>query len=59
MSRHIPIKTETDPLDLSDCPWFQGTGHCSHQCQTEPSCETDRPEGGWPGEVMVRREPER
>jgi hypothetical protein len=36
--------------DLSSCPYFQGTGTCSFGCVTEPSCQTDRPDEGWPSE---------
>ncbi len=38
------------PTDLSDCPYFQGTGTktCSHHCQDEPVCQTNEPTGGWP-----------
>jgi hypothetical protein len=36
--------------DLSDCPWFLGTGTCSYGCHDEPSCQTDRPREGWPTE---------
>lgn len=46
--------------DLSDCPYFRRCagvpgadpdGSCSYSCQTEPSCITDRPSGGWPREA--------
>lgn len=54
MAETEPVLTHSGPsertLDLSDCPWFRGTGKCNHHCTTEPSCETDRPAGGWPGE---------
>lgn len=36
--------------DLSDCPYFTGSGTCIHGCREEPSCITDRPEEGWPSE---------
>lgn len=41
--------------DLSRCPYFKGTGYCRSGCQTEPSCQTDRPLGGWPSEVRAKR----
>lgn len=36
--------------DPSDCAYFRGVGKCSMGCYTEPSCQTDRPEFGWPSE---------
>jgi len=35
-------------LDLSSCPYYQGTGTCFAGCVTEPSCITDEPLEGWP-----------
>lgn len=34
--------------DLSSCPYYRGEGTCTSGCQTEPSCVTDEPLGGWP-----------
>lgn len=34
--------------DLSSCPYYRGEGICTSGCQTEPSCVTDEPLGGWP-----------
>lgn len=36
--------------DLSACPYFQGVGQCASGCNSEPSCQTDRPHEGWPME---------
>lgn len=47
----VETRTFTPPeLDLSDCPYFKGTGACVHGCRDEPSCRTDRPADGWPSE---------
>lgn len=35
-------------VDLSSCPYYQGTGICESGCTTEPSCMTDEPLEGWP-----------
>ena len=40
-------------LDLSSCPYFQGTGTCESGCYSEPSCFTDRPSEGWPSEAKA------
>lgn len=32
------------------CPYFRGVGTCESRCYSEPSCQTDRPEFGWPAE---------
>lgn len=40
--------------DLTDCPWFRGTGTCSKGCWQEPSCQTDSPLYGWPRDRMER-----
>lgn len=42
-----------DELDLSQCPYFMGTGQCSSGCYSEPSCQTDRPLNGWPKERLA------
>lgn len=39
--------------DLSACPYFRGEGSCTFGCTTEPSCMTDRPREGWPGEALL------
>jgi len=36
--------------DLSDCPYYVGTGTCSYGCSDEPACQTSCPSGGWPAE---------
>ncbi|QWT30023.1 hypothetical protein SEA_TUNATARTARE_151 [Streptomyces phage TunaTartare] len=36
--------------DPASCPYFRGVGKCDSGCYTEPSCQTDRPEFGWPSE---------
>lgn len=37
--------------DLSDCPYFRGSGICSYGCWEEPGCQTDMPLRGWPLEA--------
>ncbi len=44
--------------DLSSCAYFRRglpgadpKGTCSFGCREEPACFTERPIGGWPGEV--------
>lgn len=48
--------------DLTDCSYFRRyagvpgadpDGICTYGCQTEPSCITDRPSGGWPREAAL------
>lgn len=34
----------------SSCPYFRGVGICTIGCNTEPICQTGRPEYGWPSE---------
>jgi hypothetical protein len=46
ISKNTPRGTE----DMSSCDYFRGVGKCSMGCYTEPSCQTDRPEFGWPSE---------
>lgn len=36
--------------DMSGCAYFRGVGTCSFGCYSEPSCQTDQPEFGWPSE---------
>lgn len=36
--------------DLTDCPYYRGTGTCGYGCRDEPSCYTDTPINGWPSE---------
>ncbi len=37
-----------EEIDLSSCPYYQGTGHCQSGCTTEPECMTNEPLEGWP-----------
>ena len=39
---------EDDEWDGSDCPWFLGTGICDSGCVSEPACQTNLPNDGWP-----------
>lgn len=36
------------PQDLAGCAYYRGEGTCSYYCNTEPSCQTNEPEQGWP-----------
>lgn len=46
INKDMPRGTE----DLSSCEYFRGVGKCTMLCYSEPSCQTDRPEFGWPSE---------
>jgi hypothetical protein len=52
---HCPIhgypeaeEPERQPDDLSDYPYYAGTGACLSGCNEEPHCVTDEPIAGWP-----------
>ncbi len=39
--------------DMSDCPYYQGTGICESGCYSEPRCKTEEPIDGWPSQRAV------
>lgn len=45
----VAINKDTPTIgDPASCPYFRGVGKCDSGCYTEPSCQTDEPEFGWP-----------
>lgn len=46
--------------DLSDCPYYAGTGDnlCYQGCHWEPACQVDEPNGGWPETMEFESEEE-